>query len=59
MIGELKTEMQVIDEKIKDADSRGDNKAKYQLMRFKNEINKKLMRVGGDETGVSKWSRIL
>lgn len=47
MIGELKTEMQIIDEKIKDADRVGDNKAKYKLMRFKNELNKKLLRVGG------------
>lgn len=47
MIGELKTEMEIIDEKIKDADRIGDNKAKYKLMRFKNELNKKLLRVGG------------
>ena len=55
MIGELKTELQVIDEKIKDADRAGDNKAKYQLMRLKNEINKKLLRVGGDK----QWKKIL
>jgi len=48
MIGEIKTEMAIIDEKIKDADSKGDNAAKYKLMRFKNELNKKLIRVGGD-----------
>jgi gas vesicle protein len=47
IIGELKVELEVIEEKIKDADHKGDNKAKYQLMRFKNEINKKLIRVGG------------
>lgn len=47
IIGEIKTELQIIDEKIKDADSKGDNKAKYQLMRLKNELNKKLLRVGG------------
>ena len=47
MIGELKTELAIIDEKIKDADAKGDNKAKYKLMRLKNEINKKLLRVGG------------
>lgn len=55
MIGELKTELQVIDEKIKDADQKGDNKAKYQLMRFKNEINKKLLRVGGEKS----WKKII
>ena len=55
MIGELKTEMSIIDEKIKDADQKGDNKAKYELMRFKNELNKKLMRVGGGKG----WSKII
>ena len=49
MIGELKAELQIIDAKITDADRAGDNKAKYQLMRFKNELNKKLIRVGGTE----------
>lgn len=47
MIGELKAEKKIIDEKIKDAEREGNNKAKYQLMRFKNELNKKLIRVGG------------
>jgi hypothetical protein len=59
MIGELKAEMEIIDEKIKDADQNGDNKAKYQLMRFKNEVNKKLLRVGGDYDGKRRWSKIL
>ena len=47
MIGELKTELQVLEEKIKDADANGDKKAKYQMMRLKNELTKKLIRVGG------------
>jgi len=47
IIGELKTEMEVIDEKIRDADYKGDKSEKYKLMRFKNELNKKLIRVGG------------
>lgn len=47
MIGELKTEIEIIDTKIKDADYKGDNAEKYKLMRFKNELNKKLIRVGG------------
>jgi hypothetical protein len=46
-IGELKSELEIVEEKIKDADRANDNKAKYQLMRFKNELNKKLIRVGG------------
>ena len=55
MIGELKTEMSIIDEKIKDADQKGDNKAKYELMRLKNELNKKLLRVVGGKG----WSKII
>ena len=51
MIGELKTEIEVIEEKIKDADNNHDNKAKYQLMRLKNEMHKKLLRVGVDHRG--------
>ena len=47
IIGELKAELEIIDEKIKDADERHDKDAKYKLMRFKNELNKKLIRVGG------------
>jgi hypothetical protein len=53
MIGELKAELSIIDAKIQDADRAGDNKAKYQLMRFKNELNKKLIRVGGTK-GMAK-----
>lgn len=60
MIGELKTELEVIDEKIKDADRVGDNKEKYKLMRFKNELNKKLLRVGGGQGfGKKRWADIV
>ena len=55
MIGELKAEIGVIDEKIADARKKGDDKAKYQLMRFKNEIQKKLVRVGGG----GKWDKLV
>lgn len=55
MIGELKTEIEIIEEKIKDADRVGDNSAKYKLMRFKNELNKKLLRIGGSKG----WDKIL
>lgn len=47
MIGEIDTEINIIKEKIRDADRAGDNKAKYQLMRLENELKKKLLRVGG------------
>jgi hypothetical protein len=47
MIGELKAELEIIDEKIKDAANNGDNTAKYQLIRIKREVTKKLLRVDG------------
>jgi hypothetical protein len=47
MIGELKAELSIIDEKIKDAENNRDNAAKYKLIRIKNEIQKKLLRVDG------------
>lgn len=49
VIGELKAELAIIKEKIEDARRAGDNKAKYKLMRLRNELNKKLMRVGGSD----------
>lgn len=49
MIGEIKTELEILDEKIKDAGYNNNNKEKYKLMRLKNEIQKKLIRVGGTE----------
>ena len=59
MIGELKAELAIIDEKIKDADSKGDNAAKYKLMRFKNELNKKLIRVGSQTGGRNKINKMI
>ena len=47
MIGELKAELEIIEEKIRDAGHAGDRAAKYKLMRFHNELKKKLIRVGG------------
>ena len=47
MIGELKAELEIIEEKIRDADQAQDRSAKYKLMRFRNELKKKLIRVGG------------
>ena len=55
MILELQREMEIIDEKINDARNNGDNKAKYQLMRFKTEVQKKLWRVTGAKGRVSKF----
>lgn len=47
VVHELRTEIGIIDSKIHDAEAAKDMKAKYQLMRFKGEIEKKLARVGG------------
>ncbi len=52
MIGELKAEIEIIDRKIDDARANGDKNASYKLMRLKNEINKKLARVGGGKGAV-------
>lgn len=55
MIGELKAEIEICEEKIKDApDTPEGRNSKYKLMRLKNELNKKLLRVGGPK-GWSKW----
>ena len=42
--------LEILDEKIRDADYKGDKAEKYKLMRFKNELNKKLIRVGGNRS---------
>lgn len=47
MIGELKMEIEIINKKIQQADYDKNYQAKYKLMRLKNEIQKKLLRVGG------------
>lgn len=51
IIGELKTEIEIIDKKIEDCNNDYNNPdsraAKYKLMRLKNEMTKKLMRVAG------------
>lgn len=57
MIGEIKQEIKIIQEKRKDADAAGDKAAKYKLMRLENELQKKLLRVGGSD--VRSWKKIL
>lgn len=51
IIGELKTEIEIIDKKIEDCNNDYNNPdsraAKYKLLRLKNEMTKKLMRVAG------------
>lgn len=50
LISELKAELEIIDEKIEDAGRDGNRADKYKLMRLKNQINNKLLRVGGSNT---------
>ncbi len=57
MIGELKAELEIIDVKIQDAAKNNHDSDKYRLMRFKNEINKKLLRVGGSD--VRSWKKVI
>lgn len=55
MLGELDAEMEIISEKIHQADLEKKYKEKYRLMRFKKELEKKKLRVGGGK----KISRVL
>lgn len=55
MIGEIKTELEIVDEKIAYARSKDDMKGVAELMRFKNELKKKLVRVGGSPS----WAKIV
>lgn len=49
IISEINAEIEIIDEKIKDANFT-DRTAKYKLMRYRNELKKRLIRVGGTKT---------
>jgi hypothetical protein len=56
---ELETELKIIDQKIEDLGHRsysddGANQEKYKLMRMKNEIQKKLIDLGGSATAFGK-----
>lgn len=45
LIRELEVEIKVMDEKIEDSKSKGDDKQKYQLMRKREQLNAELLRV--------------
>lgn len=45
LVHELEAELRIVKEKVKDADSKGDDKKKYQLMRIENRIESDLQRV--------------
>jgi hypothetical protein len=45
ILGDLKFEKTVLEEKLKDAETKGDTKAKYQLMRVSNEVARAVDRI--------------
>ena len=45
IVNDLKRELTICEEKIKDADGKGDNENKYRLMRIKNELERQIVRV--------------
>lgn len=45
LITDLEHELRVVQEKVRDADSNGDKKAKYQLMRLESKLEKEIMRI--------------
>ena len=45
IIEELHSELRIVKEKIKDADRKGDDKKKYQLMRIEDKLEKELYRI--------------
>ncbi len=45
ILNELKLEAEIIEEKIKDADSEGNKQAKYELMRRRSDINRAIDRI--------------
>ena len=47
MLNEIDTELKIIDEKIEYAKENNDLKNQFKLMRYKNEIKKKLFKVAG------------
>lgn len=45
ILTELEGELRITEEKISDAQSKGDNKAKYNLMRIKNQLEREIERI--------------
>lgn len=45
LLSELKRELEIVDEKIKDADGSGDREKKYQLMRVKHKLETDIDRI--------------
>lgn len=45
LLAELREELELVEEKIKDAESKGDNKNKYQLMRLRNKLKTSIEKI--------------
>ena len=45
ILNDLKLELRIIQEKIRDAESKGDNKSKYKLLRIENELTRAIERI--------------
>ena len=45
IINDLHSELNIVKEKIKDADSKGDNENKYKLMRIENQLERQIARI--------------
>lgn len=45
IVHDLQTEMEITEEKIKDAESKGDNENKYKLMRIRKALDKEIARI--------------
>lgn len=52
ILAELKEELEMVEEKIKDAESKGDNKSKYQLMRLRNKLKTSIERIKYGDNGI-------
>lgn len=56
ILAELREEHELVEEKIKDAESKGDNKNKYQLMRLRNKLKTSIERISYGDNFVDKRS---
>ena len=64
IVSELTTEIELLDEKIEDAKTAGDNKAKYEMMRTRAELKKTLTQIKAglqtaDDKATKKTYRVL
>ena len=58
VLAELREEYELVEEKIKDAESKGDNKNKYQLMRLRNKLKTSIERISYGDNFVDRRSSV-